>query len=71
MGGHGSRASTPIPGHVLDLEARLARLDLRMAELWVSVTGLTAAVAELQAAVRKTTKPEGAECGCAQPDDRS
>lgn len=65
MSGHGWRAHSPVPDHVLDLEARLARLDLRMAELWMSVTGLTATVAELHAAVRETTKPEGAECGCA------
>lgn len=61
---HGWKASSPVPDHVLDLEARLARLELRTAELWVAVTGLTATVAGLHAAVQETTKPEGAECGC-------
>lgn len=65
ISGHGWRARSPVPDHMLDLEARLARLELRMADLWVAVTGLTATVAELHAAVRETTKPEGAECGCA------
>lgn len=70
MSGHGWRAHSPVPDHVLDLEARLARLDLRMAELWVAVAGLTATVAELHAAVQETTKREGAECGCAQRGDQ-
>lgn len=70
MSGYGWRADSLVPDHVLDLEARLARLDLRMAELWVAVTGLTATVAELHAAVRETTNPEGAEVGCAPRGDQ-